>query len=261
MTQLDDHIKMCEDMIARPGSQQEINKLAKLIAGTYNNDIPNIQHYRGSIAVKIGEDNHYVEGIEILRAKLVNFREKQEKDTQAKSQIEVLVSECDEILQDDNIDQKVALTLIDRIVGAYSPAIPEIGRGLESSFSSGEIDYCKDVRILRTVLLVHKENLDHEKEMALLNHGGVNVNQTLNSEISVSVSFQQTIKTINELPEDELSAEEKNALRGMLANINFEEDKKTVGAKVCDVLKFIADKSVNVLIATIPYIAQALNSL
>ena len=68
------------------------------------------------------------------------------------------------------------------------------------------------------------------------------------------------ISNIQDLPETELSAEDKDILSGKIAAISSEKDKEKRWEKVSGTLKWIADKGIQVGIAALPYIAKALEA-
>ena len=125
------------------------------------------------------------------------------------------------------------------------------------------VDYIGDARLLSVKLVNYKLNLAsglyrHFKDA----EGTVNVTQQVSQDVTntVTVSLEQTIKNINELPSFELSDQEKEILNGKLASISVERDKQKRWEKVGNALKWIAERGVEVGAAALPYIVKALEA-
>lgn len=125
------------------------------------------------------------------------------------------------------------------------------------------VDYIGDARLLSSKLLNYKLNL----ASGLYRHfkdtdGTVNVTQQVSQDVTnnVTVSLEQTIKKINELPSSELSDQDKEILNGKLASISIENDKQKRWEKVGNVLKWIAEKGIQVGTVALPYIVKALEA-
>lgn len=129
--------------------------------------------------------------------------------------------------------------------------------------SNTPVDYIGDARLLSAKLLNYKLNL----ASGLYRHfkdadGTVNVTQQVSQDVTntVTVSLEQTIKNINELPSSELSDQDKEILNGKLASISIENDKQKRWEKVGNVLKWIAEKGIQVGTVALPYIVKALEA-
>ena len=93
--------------------------------------------------------------------------------------------------------------------------------------------------------------------------GAVNITQTTSQtqNTNVSINFEQTIETINNLPEDVLSDEEKELLNGKLASLSTCKTKESRWEKAKGILKWIADKGVQVGTAALPYIMKMIETI
>ena len=98
-------------------------------------------------------------------------------------------------------------------------------------------------------------------EIAKLQQGNINVSANANNSnnININVSLEQTIDSVSKIPDDVMSKEEKEELEDKLSGIDIavksgkkEKAKEKIGA----VLKFVADKGVDALIAVLPYLGQ-----
>lgn len=89
--------------------------------------------------------------------------------------------------------------------------------------------------------------------------GNANANSTSNALSTVTVTLDQTVNTINEIPSDILSDEEKEELEEKLSALEVARnsgDKGKLSSKVGNVLKYIADKGIEVGIASLPYLGE-----
>ena len=259
MTYLDDTIIRCDAMIATPGSPEEIDQLAREIISSYRNDIPNIGDYRG-LSVG-GHGLHDVDGVILLRGKLLNLQDKQQK----KSQIDLLIEECEEIISSDNIGQSVAEELIERIMSVYEQKIQGLGFRLSYFQHGSDFNYKSDIRMLAANLTAYKEEQQASKEAAStagnqLIFNPVNQNSNV---VSLEISMHQTIERIDTLPAESLSDDEKDLLKGYLASINAAASKgvSEIETPTRKTLNWLAEKGFDVLVAAIPHIAKALGAI
>ncbi len=152
------------------------------------------------------------------------------------------------------------------IVGVFFSDIPELTRGLErKKFESNEpVDYMRNIRILRNKLEYYKLNASGvaEKQLEDRDVPAVVVNQYNNNNQSLNASIQTTLEItqqqIDSLPDSLLSDDEKDLLRGKLMRIEEAPDKPTRWEKAKNALKWIAEKSIEVGTAALPYIVEAL---
>jgi len=84
-------------------------------------------------------------------------------------------------------------------------------------------------------------------------------NSTANANAAVTISISNTIELINQLPPDVLSDKEKEELEEKLSAIEVAKtsgNKEKLAVKVGNVLKYIADKGIEVGIAALPYLGE-----
>lgn len=162
-----------------------------------------------------------------------------------------------------------ALRLENEIVAVYEGEIPNLKGGLDrygpsSLYSVGHsINYLGDAKLLRAKLHNYKQNLLAGLLVNAQNgNGGITVNQQVHQEtkVSVEVSLENTIEAINGLPADILNAADKEVLAGKLATMQSAKDKNKRWEKAADILKWIADKGIEVGTAALPYIAHAIQN-
>lgn len=89
---------------------------------------------------------------------------------------------------------------------------------------------------------------------------GVNVTQqvTQNVQNDIKMSFKQVISQIQKMPQNKISDEDKDILCGKLIAIEMSNNKQSRWEKIQDTLKWIAEKGIEVCIATLPYIVKAI---
>lgn len=166
-------------------------------------------------------------------------------------------------------DYSVAKNLTDTIVSVFKNDIADITDGLDSynpvhvyENLNGEnvrIDYISDVKLLGEKISYYKASLEYEIDKLQKNNVPfVSVNQ--NTNISIALSLEQTINLIESIPNEKLSPDEKEQLEGKLSKLGTEKEKSKVWDKAQSVLKWIADKGVEVGIAALPYIVEMLKN-
>lgn len=170
----------------------------------------------------------------------------------------------DEYIEKCNTCPKTnAYTLIREIVAVYGNEIKEIRTNLDaySWKEEYERDYLKDIQYLRAHLINHKTNLENNLRFSEGTPSQIfNINQSQNTDVSINITFEQTISAIEAIPDEILSQDDKELLEGKLTKINTEKDKSKLWEKAQSALKWIAEKGFEVGIAALPYIAEALKN-
>ena len=170
--------------------------------------------------------------------------------------IESYITKCDEA--EKNKDYKKAELLVDEILSIFTPELPHLGDYLYSSSDLKSV--LQNVSMVRAQLRNYIFNLKSGLQRHLYADNGIHVQQTTlqNVENTVSVSITQTAEMINRLPDSVLTSDEKELLNGKLMSIETSPDKSTRWEKAKSALKWIAEKSIEVGIAALPYIVEAL---
>ncbi len=159
--------------------------------------------------------------------------------------------------------------IVKDIVSIFKNDIHDITQGLDScdqlhmweglNGKNVKLDYDGDVKLLSQKLIYYKASLEFELEK-VRNNSNPLVNVTQNNNVSISISFEQTITAIEALSDGELSQDEKELLEGKLSKLKTEKDKSKLWEKAQSVLKWIAEKGIEVGIAALPYIAEVLKN-
>lgn len=150
------------------------------------------------------------------------------------------------------------------VIGVYDAEVEGLRTELDRYGGAlyRETDYIGDAQLLQAKLENYKLNLASGLYKPFQEKEAINVTQNAEQRIenSINITLEQTVEQINELPENILSSEEKEQLNGKLATLSAQKGKdkasrwKTAGS----ILKWLGDKTVEVGIAALPYIVEAL---
>lgn len=159
-------------------------------------------------------------------------------------------------------DNDSAEHLILQVVHIYENEITGIKNGLNrfdpvNMLINAPINCIADAELLKGKLENHKFNLEIELYKALENkENKIILSQTMQA--SITVSFNQTIAAINNLPSDILSKDEKEIINGKLASLSVEKNQVSKWEKVKDILKWTIDKGIQIANIVLPCIAKIL---
>lgn len=181
--------------------------------------------------------------------------------------LDAYINELNSAVQEKNIQN--AKRLQTEVIAVYGSEIESLTSELDNynvvkHWSGGtSVDYIGDARLLSAKLANYKINLAsglyrHFKD----SDGAVNVTQQVSQDVTttVTLTLEQTIKVVNELPPTALSDQDKEILNGKIASISIENDKQKRWEKVGNTLKWIAEKGIEVGTAALPYIVKALEA-
>lgn len=168
----------------------------------------------------------------------------------------------------ENGDESEAGQLRHEIISVYEHEIDGIRSGLRAydfsrSYSKSPLDNIGDAKVLRAKLENYKLNLRsglYKRFMETDN--SVNVIQNNQQEIhsNIAITLEQTISDINSLPKNILSDEEKEILCGKLATLSAEKNAKTRWEKAQGILKWVADKGIELGKVALPYVLEAIQN-
>ncbi len=199
------------------------------------------------------------------------------------NKVELIQSYIDKCtaLYTSNTNQKEAGDLIDDIVAVFEKEIPTITTRLRVFYNVSTLENgLKDINTLILILENYKSDLEEnqlkeEKELeklrlqAEISRNSVTVNNTNNNQnhseaissstANVTITIEQVLDKIKNLPTEILSDTDKSDLEDKLNAIEIakkSKDKKKLMDKIGSVLKYITDKSVVVAVAALPYLAE-----
>ena len=183
------------------------------------------------------------------------------------------IDKCHEII--DSKDRSKAEEIVKEIIGVFEAEISHIKSQLTLyGWGVSTVDYFKDLAVLKAILINYRANLKREDdirndelEMLKLKQSILNINNTNNNDASstasasasVTVSVTQAIESINNLLDNVLSEEEKESLEEKITSLELmakSGDKEKTSKKLGSILKYIADKGIEVGIALLPYLGQ-----
>ena len=174
------------------------------------------------------------------------------------------ISQLDESVANKN--EVEAEQLRYEIIAVYENEVDGLRRGLDAYSPDRELvsrpyDNISDAKILCAKLKNYKFNL--KSGLYKVSQGidnSVNVIQTTNQEMqsSISITLDQVTYDINSLSGSVLSKEEKEILCGKLATLSAEKNEKSRWEKAQEILKWVADKSVELGKVALPYVLQAI---
>ena len=162
----------------------------------------------------------------------------------------------------DNCDSVKYEKLITEIVATFDNEIKDITSGLDSYSivrlygSNKPCDYIGDLQLLKTKLRNYLATIELNSTNIKNQGQTFNINQT----VSVNISFEQTIENIDKLSGKNLSDDEKEKLITDLTKLKLAKDKNKIWDNAKNILKWIADKSVEVGIAALPYITDIIKN-
>lgn len=187
--------------------------------------------------------------------------------------IEKYIAKCDEYIKDRLLfEEKEKNDFFMEVEGVYGEEI----KGFRTSLDFYEpyigdketIDFDGDIQKIKAKLINYKDNLEMEEqkrkdelELARLKQGNINVSANANNsnKVNINITLDQAIENINQIPDDIMTKDEKEELEDKLSGIDAavksgknEKAKEKIGA----VLKFLADKGADALIAMLPYLGQ-----
>lgn len=165
-------------------------------------------------------------------------------------------------------DSNLAKQIQHEVIAVYENEILEIRKGLNAYsvsnfYSKCSPNYISDAEVLKAKLNNYKLNLAAWLVKPFNDgSGSVQVTQTVQQDVknTIAITLEQIITNVNSLPSSILSDEDKEILCGKLATLSAEKSKESKWEKAKGILKWMADKSVDVGIATLPFIIQALNN-
>lgn len=185
------------------------------------------------------------------------------------------ILKCSEIIQSKDI--KAASDLQDKIISVYEAEIPTIFNRLDNYHhygASSPVDFIGDMIIIEAILENYKDNIEKDERKAereleklrlqqsILTINNNNQNSSLSNSsatTTLTVSIDQTIENILKIPDEVLTPAEKEELEEKLSALEVaknSKDKGKISSKIGSVLKYIADKGIEVGIATLPYLGE-----
>lgn len=258
MTAVDDYIKRISTTLAG-GDTSATNLLSKEIVSAFHATIPNISHYRGSNPTGL----HTADNLKQLRGMLIVLRDQEDNKLYGSYGLSTVTDAIRE-LETSMIDEwpsDAVEALYDKLDNTFANSVEAYTVGLCGYYS--DMNPCDAQTELRISKL--KEYRDQEvrkQRVAEAQSTSVSMNQEMSNNIAVELNILQVTERVDALSPEVLDDEEKNILQGMLASLaqSVKSDKGEAESKLQKLLKWLADKGVDVAIAVLPYIAQVIQA-
>ena len=239
-----------------PGFSNDIPKMAKLSTGGASNYLPEINAIKEKLELLLVTEQ--------ANDPLFKFKEMVSTD----------IDELKRVMENyDEIDEKEKLHLYMSITARYHPYVPQLGDGLyqyhaqsgfydEVSGSSLEHNLSQVYNKLITFKTLNYPGLGKEAvntHSALVNITNPNENNNENTNTNtMMVSFEsvrEKVSGMTSLPDEDIE-EIQNKINELEEIVNSKDSKSKKWSKAKDVIKWVADKGVDVGIALLPLILK-----
>lgn len=183
--------------------------------------------------------------------------------------VQEYINKCETILLDKDI--KKADILQDDIIAVFEKEIPNICTRLDNYNHWGSdkpVDFLGDLSKLKQILTNYLTDLERKDEirkdeLEKLKKSNINIKNTNNissnatATSNVTITIKQTIENISQIPDTILSQSEKEELEDKISALEVAKSNPAkLKSKLPSVLKYIADKGVEVGIALLPYLGE-----
>lgn len=157
------------------------------------------------------------------------------------------------------------------IFGVYENEIGNIRSELDMyrwGHEGKPVDYDGDIIKIKAKLINYKDNLDLEEqrrkdelELAKLKQNNINLSANANNSnnVNINIMLNQVMESIEQISDEILTKDEKDDLEDKLSGIDSavkNNKNEKAKEKIVGVLKFLADKGADALIAVLPYLGQ-----
>ncbi|GEM_PF-905942 len=275
---VESYIERCAD----EHTMDSAKKLVKEILGVFSKDIDglktNLDMYSLS-HLNNGTTTNYIEDVLLLKRKLEYYKASL-IETEKKSDLlwdfkQMFEEDLKNLrsaksdLNNSEIPEIAKQQLYKEITAKYHTIIPNLGSGLYQYYIEQEFyDEVSDESLRHNLDQIYNKLTAFKalgfpgviKEAAAPYHQVlINNNNNANASVTVTISISNTIELINQLPSNVLSDKEKEELEEKLSAVEVaktSENKEKLMGKVGNVLKYIADKSIEVGIAALPYLGE-----
>lgn len=163
-------------------------------------------------------------------------------------------------------DQGKAASFVCEVLAIYSNHIKStVAQGISmrmelamsaDSWPSCEEELVQTIEILSAVLADIKIEAAKSSSPSIQNINSNNFYPTIEQNVHIEITLSTVI---NEIQKSELSTEEQNKLISLLAEVDGNKaNKKTLGEKIKNTLKYLLDKGIEISAIVLPFLAQIL---
>jgi hypothetical protein len=257
-------------------------KLVNEIIGVFSNDIDGLtsnldmydySHMSGSTTVNyIGDVSLLKRKLEFYKASLTETEKKSDPLWEFKQMFEQDLKNLQSAKTDIHNSETPEIAkqqLYKEITAKYHSIIPNLGSGLYQYYIEQEFyNEVSDDSLRHNLEQIYHKLTSFKavgfpgvikKTSTPFHQVVISNNSNANANATVTISISNTIELINQLPPNVLSDKEKEELEEKLSAIEVAKtsgNKEKLMGKVGNVLKYIADKSIEVGIVALPYLGE-----
>lgn len=264
MSMVDEYIVRANAAI-RTGSSLAIDSVGQEIVAAFDGEIPSLSHFRGAPAA--GEGSHCYNAA-CLSGSCAFFQEGKDAEIYGEYGLATLtgsIRQLQNALAEDYIEVQYDL-LFRKIDSIYANRYDSYTDGLCGYAYNDDAPDASQAKLrIEKLRLIRDEEL-REFNLVQLRAASVYISQSQNQDAQAEASCITAIQigdvceSVDEIPKDVLSNDDKLKLKGMLAELE-QAKSKDLGKKkekIHDALKFAMDKGVDVVLAVIPYIGEVI---
>lgn len=268
MSHLNECIAKCDDVL-ESGDDRAAKELVDDLIAEWVEFIPSVKkgldRSKGRI---IGDgviscDN--LGDIRKIRGKLRAYQE-QSRDPEF-GEIYSSIDEIERSLIASIFNYKEASDLTYQVVNGFNGIIPEVTAICIIDTEDGIRDALKTLRIKLQAYIdesrIKKERLVTSSAVHYHNdYSPTNSNtQTQTQTVNIEIEIEQVYRQIDAIDENELSKQDKYMLKGMIDTAKSTSGREAKGEVIKNILAFLADKTVDLVIACIPILGRMLTGV
>lgn len=262
MAVIDDYIIKANEAF-RNNDPAEIDSVICEIISAFDINVPNGTSCCGQDIPGNSSNGHYcASDLEVLIGKLRWLREKKDDELYGAYGLSGVTDSIRQL--EDALANKASAeqlrTLYQRVDHLYANRLRAYVDGL-CGWGYNHSDPSEEQTRLRIEKLRNYRDEEFRKmKIAELESPNFTVSQKSSQiqESQLEINITATFENIDKLPVDSLSEEDGTALKGMLADLMTQDEKKRE-SRVQKLLHWLGDKGVDVAIAVLPYVTKAIN--
>lgn len=268
MTTADEYIKKGNRALSE-GDSQKIDAVAREIVSAFSSEIPKLSHYRGVKLVGSGPNPYTATDLKKLLGKLRVYQEAKDRElydqygltaiSDSIRQLEFAISENSSLDQYKELFDKVDYIYANKY-GSYVDGLCGWG------YNDDAPDEKQATLRLEKLRVIRDEEL---RKIRIAESQNTQISLTQNQEanaIATSIAVASLIETcekIDSIPDENLSEEDKDHLKGLLTSLEqtVSKGKPDKKSRLSKVLSFLADKGADAFIAAAPFIWNLIQSM
>ena len=270
MSMVDEYISRANETL-RDGDPLAIDSIAREIVVAFHSSIPNLSHYRGTRAIGCGPNYHTATDLKNLIGKLRVFQEARDAELYSEYGLMAItdsIRQLQNAIAEDYTEDQFA-KLFDKIDNIYANRYESYAVGLCGYYSSDDAADESQAQLRTEKLRVFRDEELRKFKLAQFQSAPVNITQSQSQEAQAAATsiiigdLSNTYERIDEIPENELSDNDKLKLKGLLAELEQakQKDASVRKGRIQKVLTFLADKGADAAIAAAPYIGAVAQQL